>query len=71
MSMIENLTNINKRGILEFVMQENQKWRCRQCNEILTVHTPACSSCGQVWNQSSVKNEVLNQVNTDDPKQVS
>jgi hypothetical protein len=70
MSMIENLTSINKLGIQEFVKQENQKWRCRQCGEVLCVHKPECSFCRQIWNQRQMKNEVINQEDSPDQKAV-
>jgi Protein of unknown function (DUF3795) len=51
MSMIENLLDIKSAGILEFVKNENEKWRCLQCGGILCVHKPRCPSCGETWRQ--------------------
>lgn len=51
MSMVENLASIKKLGIQDFVKNENRRWNCRQCGEILCVHKPACPACGDVWNQ--------------------
>jgi hypothetical protein len=49
MSMIENLNQIQKLGIRQFVRNEKAKWRCPQCGELLCVHKPACLSCGHAW----------------------
>ncbi|HEY3275920.1 MAG TPA: hypothetical protein VGJ94_04815 [Syntrophorhabdaceae bacterium] len=46
MSMIENLDNIEKFGIRNFVIKEKEKWACPQCGEILCVHKENCPSCG-------------------------
>jgi hypothetical protein len=52
MSMIENLTSICKFGIQDFVKNENERWTCRQCGEMVCVHKTECCSCGHAWNQS-------------------
>jgi hypothetical protein len=51
MSMIDNLTSIKKSGIMAFVRKENERWACRECGEMICVHTPECRSCGHVWNK--------------------
>jgi hypothetical protein len=51
MSMVENLSSIKKLGIRRFVRNENEKWRCLQCGEMLCVHKPQCLSCGKTWHR--------------------
>lgn len=46
MSMIENLTQIEEIGIREFVRNENKRWACPVCGELICVHRPDCLSCG-------------------------
>jgi hypothetical protein len=45
MSMLENLEDIKEKGIKEFVKQQNIKWKCSQCNELLCVHREYCLNC--------------------------
>ncbi len=47
MSMIENLGNIEKLGIEKFVESEQNRWKCRQCGELLCVHRNVCIKCGK------------------------
>jgi hypothetical protein len=49
MSMIDNLEDIKKVGIRQFVRSEKEKWTCPQCGEIICVHKPQCLSCGRTW----------------------
>jgi len=46
MSMLENLENIKKLGIREFVKNEKIRWACLECRGIICVHTKICSECG-------------------------
>jgi len=45
MSMMENLLYIKEKGIRQFVKQENEKWRCKECGSILCVHRKYCLNC--------------------------
>lgn len=45
LSVIDNLTYIKQYGIDEFIKNENEKWRCRQCGEVLCVHRSFCLNC--------------------------
>jgi len=47
MSMLENLENISNSGIREFIKQENIRWKCSSCGQIICVHRNACVHCGQ------------------------
>ena len=53
-SPIENLISINKIGIRKFVKNENKKWACPKCGEMLCMHRPQCVSCGYVWNKPNL-----------------
>ena len=46
MSMIENLENIKKNGIQNFVKKERKRWACPDCNGVICVHRGWCSDCG-------------------------
>jgi hypothetical protein len=46
MSMIENLENIQKLGINKFIKNEEVKWKCKKCENILCVHRNFCLKCG-------------------------
>jgi len=47
MSMLENLENIKKSGIREFVKNERERWKCSKCEKVLCVHRNSCLSCGE------------------------
>ncbi|MCD4821888.1 MAG: DUF3795 domain-containing protein [Methanococcoides sp.] len=47
MSMIENLENIKKFGLKEFVASEKVKWKCPECGGTICVHRGYCHSCGK------------------------
>lgn len=49
MSMIDNLENIRKFGIRNFIRNEKGKWTCPECGELMSVHKPYCLSCGHKW----------------------
>ena len=47
MSMIENLENIKKFGIRNFVNSEKTRWKCKKCGSIICVHRNFCLKCGE------------------------
>jgi len=47
-SMIENLENIKKNGIEEFIEGEKKRWICSICGGIISVHRGYCSDCGEI-----------------------
>jgi len=47
MRMIENLENIKELGIRNFLKKENEKWKCKACDNILCVHRNFCLNCGK------------------------
>jgi hypothetical protein len=50
MSMIENLSVIEKNGVREFVRREKARWVCPGCGNLLSVHRRACPHCGRERN---------------------
>jgi hypothetical protein len=46
MSMIENLGNIKTIGLVAFVRQEEERWRCSKCGGTICVHRSYCYNCG-------------------------
>lgn len=46
MSMLENLENIKKFGIEEFLKNEKIRWTCAGCGGTICVHKGSCSNCG-------------------------
>ena len=49
MSMIDNLKYIRDLGIRDFIKNEEVKWACPGCGEIVCVHKEHCISCGHKW----------------------
>jgi hypothetical protein len=49
MSMIDNLLNIRTFGIHQFVRNEQERWTCPECGQLICVHRPHCLSCRRVW----------------------
>ena len=45
MSMIENLLQIEKSGIRQFIRSENIRWLCTTCGELICVHRSECLNC--------------------------
>jgi hypothetical protein len=45
MSMIENLEFIKKSGITNFLKKENEKWKCKNCGELICCHNGICFNC--------------------------
>lgn len=49
MSMIENLENIKKLGIGEFLKNEKIRWICKECGGTICVHKGNCHNCGKKY----------------------
>ena len=45
MSMIENLTYIQTKGIQQFLNHEEERWECPTCGGIICIHNKTCYSC--------------------------
>ena len=46
MSMIENLKFIKEKGIMQFLDQEADKWKCPECGAEICCHNGICFNCG-------------------------
>lgn len=47
MSMTENLANIKKNGLDNFIASEKERWRCETCGETICVHSGICPTCNE------------------------
>ncbi|DAC71831.1 MAG TPA: DUF3795 domain-containing protein [Thermoplasmata archaeon] len=47
MSTIENLKNLKKMGVREFVKNEKIRWTCSHCGGTICVHRGCCYACGK------------------------
>jgi hypothetical protein len=45
MSMINNLESIKKNGISKFLKKEEEKWKCKKCDELICCHNGLCFKC--------------------------
>ncbi len=49
LSVIENLQNIEKLGLREFVKQQEKEWTCPKCRkDLICCHHGDCFGCGFV-----------------------
>jgi hypothetical protein len=58
-SLVENFKLINEIGIKNFIRQENEKWKCEKCGELLCVHRSKCLHCGAVNNKFPKPNSLI------------
>jgi hypothetical protein len=49
MSMIGNLVHMKKFGIRHFIRNENERWTCPECGNLICVHKLQCLFCGHTW----------------------
>lgn len=45
-SPVQNLLKIKEAGLTQFIAEENEKWKCSQCGQMLCVHREVCLICG-------------------------
>lgn len=48
MSMIDNINEINKKGIRFFVKKQAKKYKCSKCGNLICVHNKKCYVCDKV-----------------------
>jgi hypothetical protein len=48
MSMVENIKELKTKGMDSFLEDQQQKYRCPNCGDIICVHDRKCYSCGFV-----------------------
>ena len=46
MSMLENLEYIRENGIEQFLLKEEEKWKCPECGATICCHNGICFNCG-------------------------
>ncbi len=46
MSMVENEKELRSKGMDEFLKQQEEKYRCPQCGDVICVHDKKCYACG-------------------------
>jgi hypothetical protein len=44
-SLISNLEDIKNIGIKEFVKKEKEKWKCKKCGNVISIHKNECLRC--------------------------
>jgi hypothetical protein len=45
LSMIENLEYIREKGIESFLEEQEEEWRCGNCDDVICCHNGLCLSC--------------------------
>ena len=55
MSMIDNLRSIEQYGIRKFLSNENDRWKCGHCGNIVSVHRPDCLTCGARKSETQIR----------------
>ena len=45
-SLIDNLLQIQDKGLSQWLAEEEQKWRCPQCSGTISMHDGTCYDCG-------------------------
>lgn len=48
-SLINNLKEIEKNGIREFVKRDEKKWKCKNCQSVISIHRTVCIKCGKEY----------------------
>jgi len=49
LSPMDNLDQINKIGLKQFMIIENMRWTCRECGGPICIHDKKCYSCGKQY----------------------
>ncbi len=45
MSMVENLREIKEKGIKKFLENQEMKYECPECGDVVSVHDGKCYAC--------------------------
>ena len=48
MSMVENLKELKAKGVEEFLKNQQAKYKCQACGDVVSVHDRKCYSCGYI-----------------------
>jgi hypothetical protein len=54
MSMVENLKEIQTKGVDAFLKSQADRYRCSSCSGVVSVHDGKCYSCGQIRDKANV-----------------
>lgn len=47
-SPFTNLRMIREKGMDAFLQEEREKWTCKECGGVISVHNAVCSQCGKI-----------------------
>ena len=47
MSMVENLKEIEEKGMVSFLINQENKYKCPECGDVMSVHNRKCYKCGK------------------------
>ena len=53
MSMIDNLNEIKNRGINFFIKNQETEYKCRKCNNLISIHSKKCFVCDKITDWKS------------------
>ena len=48
-SPLKNVRDIRESGMEKFLENERRQWTCRECGQVICVHTGICSGCGKQY----------------------
>lgn len=48
MSMVENLKELKEKGMKKFLKNQEEKYECPECGDVISVHDRKCYSCGHL-----------------------
>lgn len=58
-SIIKSFERIGEIGIRKFIKEEEEKWKCPQCGNLVCVHKERCLICGEVNDKyPTITNEI-------------
>lgn len=68
MSMIENLENIRKFGLVGFLESERERWTCSGCGGTICVHRGYCYTCGEKGPEKNISGQTADDCYMNDVK---
>ena len=48
MSVVENLKELKEKGIGQFLENQERKYKCSKCGDVISVHDRKCYTCGNI-----------------------
>jgi hypothetical protein len=61
--MLENLAYIRDSGIRKFIQKEKERWTCRECGGVVSVHRKECLYCGTEKTSTQLNHKPLQKDN--------